>query len=71
MNEKSQEKLPQIAVKKPEKPKKEQALDGHKEDPFSYRHYNAYRPTCNKLLSKKWEDRDRDMHLKKLKVAMK
>ncbi|KAL2912836.1 hypothetical protein HK105_207617 [Polyrhizophydium stewartii] len=37
------------------------------DDPFSYRHYNAYHPTCNKLLSKKWEERSRLLHLKKLK----
>ncbi|KAI8928878.1 hypothetical protein BC831DRAFT_446235 [Entophlyctis helioformis] len=36
-------------------------------DPFSYRHYNAYHPTANKLLSKKWEERSRSLHLKKLK----
>ncbi|KAJ1334896.1 hypothetical protein BSLG_008050 [Batrachochytrium salamandrivorans] len=36
------------------------------DDPFSYRHYCAYHPTSNKLLSKKWEERSRSIHLKKL-----
>jgi hypothetical protein len=37
-------------------------------DPFPYRHYVSYHPTCNKILSKKWEERTRALHMKKLKV---
>ena len=31
-------------------------------DPFSYRHFTAFHPTANKLLSKKWDERTRELY---------
>ncbi len=36
---------------------------------FSYRHYNALYPHCNKILEQKWDQNRHDQHLKKLAVA--
>ncbi len=36
---------------------------------FSYRHYNALYPHCNKILEQKWDQNRHDQHLKKLSVA--
>ncbi|TPX64930.1 hypothetical protein SpCBS45565_g05531 [Spizellomyces sp. 'palustris'] len=36
---------------------------------WSHRHYNPPHPTASKLLSKKWEDKSRSLHLKKIKEA--
>lgn len=36
---------------------------------WSHRHFPSYHPTANKLLSKRWEEHARQLHLKKLRNA--
>jgi hypothetical protein len=38
-------------------------------DRHSYRHFDALFPTANKLLSKKWTEREYQLHLDKLRAA--
>ncbi|KAI9364490.1 KIAA1430-like protein-domain-containing protein [Zopfochytrium polystomum] len=56
--------LPQIA---PPPGRKKEPKPAH--DPFEHRHYAAFHPTCNKLLSKRWEDHSRELHYKRLRQA--
>ena len=40
-----------------------------KKDPFAYRHYVTFHPAQNKILDKRWDQRTRELHLKRLKEA--
>jgi hypothetical protein len=39
------------------------------DDPFAYRHYVTMYPSSNKILEKRWDERTRELHLKRLKEA--
>lgn len=46
-----------------------QPNDKAEKDPFSYRHYVTFHPAQNKILEKRWDERTRELHLKRLKEA--
>jgi hypothetical protein len=62
----SQKKL----IKKPSPPNNTNNPSSKPEkDPFSYRHYVTFHPAQNKILEKRWDERTRELHLKRLKNA--
>ncbi|KAI8896876.1 KIAA1430-like protein-domain-containing protein [Globomyces pollinis-pini] len=40
-----------------------------RDDPFAYRHFHNYFPTCNKIFTARIENKNREMHLEKLRNA--
>ena len=49
--------------------KKKSVLNKPDQNPFSYRHYVTFHPAQNKILEKRWDERTRELHLKRLKEA--
>ncbi|KAJ3312203.1 hypothetical protein HDV04_003336 [Boothiomyces sp. JEL0838] len=57
-----------VKIERPKSSKSTGDLSDSK-DPFAYRHFHTFFPSCNRLLAKKWEDRAKSMHLQKLHEA--